>query len=263
MGRSPAPPGPDVFSHARPRRCVTRGSLVPRRRLQRGAGVRRQQPSSGATAMREREPGREPPDIDPLPGHPVALPALQNPVPQSRGWGCRVNSKERGNASWEKVVPGCRAVGLRHFQLPFDPWPRGGTSAGALRRVRCSGHGFPLGGRDALVSHGAARAGCGREGRRPAGTGEKAAPARSSPRGRQPFPAKGMTPQPPWKGNQGINRQKHLTPAHQRTEGCCLAVAGASPEADLPRWQHQGSRMPLSTGHLPPCKENKHLPCHP
>lgn len=34
MGRSPAPPGPDVFSHAKPWCCVTQGSLMPRHRLQ-------------------------------------------------------------------------------------------------------------------------------------------------------------------------------------------------------------------------------------
>lgn len=53
---------------------------------------------------------------------------------------------------------------------------------------------------------------------------------------------------------EGKPRHKPLTQTHQRTEGCCcLAVAD-----DLPRWQHQGSRMPLGAGHLPPCQENPH-----
>lgn len=191
---------------------------MPRRRLQRGAEVRRQQPSPGATAMQERTWQGATRHKSPSRASRGLCLLCQAPIPQRRGWGCSMTSKERGHVNQGKVVPGCGAEGLRHFQLSFDPGPRGGMSAGALRSIRCSGHGSALGGTDGFLSRGAAGEGCGWEGQRAAGTREKA-PACPGPRGRQPFPAKGMAPQPPWKGEPKHKQAKPTCPSPSENPG--------------------------------------------
>lgn len=162
-----------------------------------------------------------------------------------------MTSKERGHVSRGKVVPRCGAVGLWCFQLPFDPWPRGGTSAGALRSIGCSGHGFSprkercthlLWGSQSGMQVGMLK-GCRSQG--------KGSTSLLWTQRKTALPCQGHDTTAPLEGKP---RHKPLTQTHQRTEGCCcLAMAG-----DLPCWQHQSSRMPLGAGHLPPCKENPH-----